>query len=280
MPLLSEGIKPSSYSFRVPVDSVPEDVADSDGRIRAREGLSRPGRVGYSRMSMPLLGTLHPGIYRLFFSGLRVEAPKGEISGYLTLSSRYTLPAVSVWSTDTNYTLFAGLTGEDRTLQFYVARPRMGYVHTYYTGTGKLALDGIRATMLPVRKLNEPRLQEIERRTHSAKERPVHAVHRFANLREGYYRVRFNLTGSTFTSFFERQPAPIMTAVYTLPPPARPVAYGAHPPWWLSVPFAGDEARQLRFTLDEAQDVHVLLQYKGKSDLDLTDIVLYRETHD
>ena len=280
MPLLSDGIKPSTYSFRVRFDSVPEDAADSEGRIRAREGVSRAGRVGYSRMTIPHLGVLHHGIYRLVFRGLRGEAPKGEISGYLTVSRRYTVPVVSAWSTESNYPLFAGGAGEDRALQFDVIRPRLGYVHTYYTGTGKLALDGIRAIMIPVRKLTEPKLLETERIAHKAIERPIHAVHRVADLQEGRYRVRFNLTGSTFASLFERHPAPIMTAVFTLPPPARPLAFGSHPPWWMSIPFAGEEDRELRFTLDEAQDVHVVLQYDGKSDLDLTDIVLYRVTYE
>ena len=81
----------------------------------------------------------------------------------------------------------------------------------------------------------------------------------FRRPAQGHYRVRFNLTGSTFTRFFERHPAPIKTAVYTLLPPARPLVQGAHPPWWLSIPFAGDEACQLRFVLDRTQDVHVLL---------------------
>ena len=280
MALLSDGIKPSSYSFRVPVGSVPEDAMDSEGRIRAREGVSRAGRVGYSRLIVPQLGCLHRGIYRLVFRGLRIESPKGEISGYLTFSHRYTVPVVSVWSTDSNYPLFAGRAGEERSLVFDVVRPRLGYVHTYYTGTGELALDGIRATMTPVRGLSEPELLEIERMAHEATERPVHAVHRFADVQEGHYRVRFSLTGSTFTSFFQRHAAPIKTAVYTLPPPALPIAYGAHPAWWLSIPFAGGETRELRFVLDKAKDVYVALQYDGRSDLDLTDIVLYRETFD
>ena len=238
------------------------------------------GTVGYSRVIVPLLGTPHPGIYELVFRGLRVDAPEGEISGYLTFSRRYTVPVVSDWSTDSNYPLFADRTGEDRSLSFDFFRPRMGYIITYYTGTGELALDGIHATMIPVRRLAEPKLLEIERIAHKAIERPIHAVQRFADVQEGDYRLRFKLAGSTFASFFERHPAPIMTAVYTLPPPAHPIAYGAHPPWWLSTPVAGDEARELRFTLDEAQDVYVLLQYKGKSDLDLHEIVLYRETFD
>lgn len=121
-------------------------------------------------------------------------------------------------------------TGEDRSLSFDVFRPRMGYILTHYTGTGELALDGIQATMIPVRRLSEPKLLEIERIAHKAIERPIHTVQRFADVQDGDYRLRFNPAGSTFASFIEREPAPIMTAVYTLPPPERAIARGAHPP--------------------------------------------------
>ena len=229
---------------------------------------------------MPLLGVPHRGVYLLNFRGLQVDAPDGEISGYLTLSRRYTVPAVSTWSTRSNYPLMGGLVAGDQSLIFDIDRPRLCYIHTLYTGTGELALDSIRATMIPVRKLTEPKLIEIERTAHEARERPIRAVHRFPDLPQGHYRVQFNLTGSTLRRFFERHPEPIKTAVYTHPPPARPFVQGAHPPWWLSIPFAGDEACQLRFVLDRTQDVHILLQYDGEADLDLTDIVLYRETFD
>lgn len=280
MPLLSDGIKPSTYSFRVPIKSVPEDAADSKGGIRAQEGLSVAGPIGYSRLTMPQLGSLHRGIYRLDFQGLRAEAPNGEICGYLTLSRGYTVPAVSVWNSKSNYPLIGGNGEGAQSLNFYIDRPRISYIETIYTGTGELALDGIRATFTPLSNLPDTKLIETDRVSQEANELPIRAVRRFADLQEGHYRVRFSLTGSTFASFFERHPAPVMTAVYTLPPPARPIAYGAHPPWWLSIPFAGNEAHEIRFVLDKAQDVHVLLQYDGKADIDLTEIVLYRETFD
>ena len=278
MPLLSDGIKPTSYSFRVPIDSVPEDAMDSEGRIRAREGVSRAGRVGYSRMAMPRLGTLHKGRYRLNFRGLRVEAAKGEISGYLTLSRRYTVPAVSLWSTTSNYPLIGGRLNRDKSVIFDVDQPRLFYVHTFYAGAGELSLDEIRAEFFHLHELADPIISEIARTGPVKRERPMQFARKISNLSKGIYLVRFNITGSSYWSFFERRPEPIKTAVYTLPPPALPIAYGAHPPWWLSIPFAGDEVHELRFVLDKTQDVHVALQYDGRSDLDLTDIVLYRET--
>ena len=190
------------------------------------------------------------------------------------------MPAVSTWSTRSNHPLIGGKVDGDQSLIFNVDQPRFCYIHTFYTGTGDIALDGIRATYLPLRALPDPKTTEISRIRYEKRGRPIRAVQRFPDLPEGHYRVRFNLTGSTFGRFFERHPLPIKTAVYTLLPPALPLAQGAHPPWWLSIPFAGDEACQLRFVLDRTQDVHILLQYDGEVDLDLTDIVLYRETFD
>ena len=280
MPLLADEIKPMRFEFKVPLEPVVDSATGFDGKLRARNGYTPAGMLGYSRISMPLLGAPHPGIYRLDFRGLQVKSPDREISGYLTLVRRYTFPAVSEWGTSSNYPHTGGKIEGDQSLVFEVHRTRFRYIHTHYTGTGDLTLEGIRATFFATPYPPEPDVSEIHRKTHETHEYPIRAVHRFQNLPEGIYRVRFNLTGSTFSRFFEQHPAPIRTAVYTLPPPARALVQGAHPPWWLSIPFAGDEARELRFTLDKTQDVHVLLQYDGKAELDLTEIVLYRETYD
>jgi hypothetical protein len=48
----------------------------------------------------------------------------------------------------------------------------------------------------------------------------------------------------------------------------------------LSIPFASNQALQLRFILTQPQDVWLLLHYDGPEALELTDIVLYRETFD
>ena len=280
MPVLADKIEPMRFEFNVPLDKLHERSADSEGRLRARPGKTPAGTVGYSRMFMPLLGVPHRGLYLLNFRGLRVDAPEGEISGYLTLSRKYTVPAVSRWSTQTNYPLIGGSVDGDQSLIFDVGQPSLCYIYTLYAGAGELALDAIQARLLPMRVMPIPKLTEIERARQKKQEPPVRAVHRFRDLPAGIYRVRFNFSGTTFGRFFKRFPAPIKTAVFTLPPPARPIAQGAHPPWWLSIPFAGDEARELRFVLDKAQDVNVLLQYDGAADLELNDIALYRETYD
>ena len=279
MPVLAEKIEPMPFEFSVPLDRVVNNAIAPDGSLHARPGQTSTGWVGQFRISMPLLGVPHRGFYLLNFRGLRVNAPDGQISGYLTLSRKYTVPAVSNWDTRANYPLIGGSVDGDQSLIFEISRPSLSYIHTLYTGTGEILLDGIRARLLPSRVLPRPKLTEIGRVGHDKREQPIRAVHRFRDIPTGHYRVRFNLTGSGFGRFFERHPAPIRTAVYTLPPPARPLTQGAHPPWWLSIPFAGEEVYELRFILDEPQDVHVLLQYDGEADLDLKEIVLFRETY-
>ena len=280
MPALADKIEQMRFEYIVPLDPLNEQAADSEGRLRARPGKTPAGKIGYSRMSVPLLGAPHRGIYRLNFRGLRVDAPEGDISGYVTLSRRYSLPAVSNWSTQTNFPLTGGSVDGDQSLAFDIHRPGLCYIHTLYTGAGDLTLDGIRATFIAFPYLPEPKMTEIERVSHASRGLPIRALYRFPDVAAGHYRVRFNLKGSTFARFFKRNPAPINTAVYTLLPPTRPLVQGAHPPWWLSIPFAGGKACELRFVLDKTRDVHVLLQYDGESDLELTGIVLYRETYE
>ena len=63
MPLLSDEIKPLSFKFDVPLEPQSERATDPEGRLRARTGHTPAGKVGYSRMFMPLLGVPHRGIY-------------------------------------------------------------------------------------------------------------------------------------------------------------------------------------------------------------------------
>ena len=132
------------------------------------------------------------------------------------------------------------------------------------------------------------------------------AIAEFPNVPAGYYQVHFNLNGSTFSSFFERQPLPVKTAVFaadvsphllqrmtslwfrtdpkwcTLPHPEwrRPLVESFDPPWWPSIPIAAVRAYQLRFVLNQPQNIRCLLHYDGPENLELTDIVLYQVSFD
>ncbi|MCY3737499.1 MAG: hypothetical protein OXG13_13910 [Gemmatimonadaceae bacterium] len=277
-----------------------ESAAPPGGSLHAKPGVTSPGLVNNT-----LMGTLEPGTYRLTFPGLQVDAPGGQVSGHFILAQRYTVQAVSPWSSRSSYPLIGGEAGQDFSLDLEVHQPGICYTYCEYSGHGEVALDGIQATYLP--RPTSRGWVEMHRVSHESQERPILASVRFSDLPAGHYQVRLDLDGSTFPSFFERSPAPIRTAVFgpisedrveefssiwfgmgnhewgTVVSPAymRPLQEGFHPPWWLSLPFTADHhARHLRFALTRPGDVLVLLHYDGPADLDLTDVVLYRETFD
>ena len=272
------------------------DATQPDGSLRARPGATKTGIVNSSRGGHSL-----PGIYQLTFSGLRVEPSDGQVSGHLIISHRSTLKTVSPWANLTSYPLIGGGVRDDYSVAFQVDRPGICYFYSEYSGHGDLTMDGLHVSFLPTH--SDPQLAETHRFAPKAEETQAH----FSNLSKGHYRVRFNLTGSTFARFFERSPTPVRTAVYassaspdqfadisslwfsmdayywgtvSSPDYHRPLTEGIHPPWWLSIPFAADRASELRFVLTQPQDVYCLFHYDGPADLTLTDIVLYRETFD
>lgn len=300
--MASRFLKIAPLEFAVPLRPSAE-ATQPNGSLLARPGATPARLVHSSLMGFPPLGPLHPGIYRLTFPGLRVRSPAGQVAGHLSISQHYTIQAVSAWGSRSSYPLIGGVVGDSYSLTFDFNRPSIGYITIDYSGQGELALDAIRGTFTPTP--IEPQIAEIHRFAPESTERPIQAAVLFSNVPAGHYRVRYNLTGSTFARFFEREPVPLRTAVYAGPvsnrsadiefwfkrgpydwsnvnsPNAlRPLQEGVHPPWWLSIPFAADQACQLRFVLSQPQEVCALLHYAGPSDLKLTDIVLYRETFD
>jgi len=254
-------------------------------------------------MSIPLLNIPHPGLYLLKFPGISVSAPDGQVTGHLAISHGYTVQAVSLWATRSSYPLIGGQVNGEFPIIIEVDQPGVHYIYAEYSGYGELAMHKIYATFIP--RQFHPQITEINRYAHDDEEGPIKAGAHFPNLPKGHYRVRFNLKGSTFGSFFERNPIPIKTAVYASsgdpdhlqdmvyqwfgterynwitarsPNYLRPLKEGVHPPWWLSIPYAADQVRELRFFLPHPQDVWLILHYDGPEEIDLTDIVLYRET--
>ena len=280
MPHLSHANTPYSYSFDVPLRAIGERASGPGGTVRVRQGHTPAGMFNYSPMYDPMLGVPHRGIYELRFRGLRVKAPPGELAGYLALSRSYTAPAVSRWNTITYYPLFGDDNDEDLSLAFDIDRQRICYIQGNYTGTGELSLDGIKATFIPFTALPIPKTTEMARVAYEKREHPIEFICKVTNLPKGRYRVRFKLTGSTYKRLFERFPAQIMAVVYGLHHPARVLTQGTHPPWWLSIPFARDGPWNVQFSLGQTEDVQITLQYDGAADLDLTEMVLYRETYD
>lgn len=278
-----------------------QDATQPDGGLHARPDETKSGFVNSS-----LMGTLNRGSYRLTFPGLRIDPHHGQVSGHFIIAHRYTVGAVAPWTSRSSFPLVGGAVSEDYSLTFKVDQPSIVYTYCEYSGHGEVALDGILATFTP-----EPTGRnaiEIHRVSHESQERPIQADITYFNLPAGHYRVGFDLNGSTFATAFRRHPAPIKTAVLTgpvskdqleefsaiwfalaehgsvtvsRPDYLRPLQEELHPPWWLSIPFTADHpARNLRFALTQPGDVRALLHYAGPADLDLIDVVLYRETPD
>jgi hypothetical protein len=290
-----------SLGFEIPLRIYNESARQPDGTILARADITPPTLVNSSLMAIPLLSIPHPGLYQLKFPGLGVSPPNGQVSGHVSVSQGYTVQAVSFWATRSSYPLIGGQVDDDFSIIFQVDRPSIHYIYGEYSGYGDMAMDKIHATFIPGRIPSS--ISEIQRFEHQDEEANIKAGAQFPNLPRGHYRVRYNISGSTFSSFFDRSPTPIKIAVYAKPDDpdllqkmayewfhteryqwttfgspdyVRPLQEGIHPPWWLSIPFA-DHTRELRFTLTRDQDVWFLLHYDGPEKLDLTDIVLYQE---
>ena len=296
--LSASGLAPRQIQSRFHL-RLSKSAAQPNGSLLARTDLTPPGLVNNT-----LMGTLDPGTYLLTFPGLRVDSPGGQVSGHFILAQRYTVQVVSPWSSRSSYPLIGGGVNRDYSIRLKVHQPGICYTYCEYSGHGELALDAIQATYLPRR--TKSRVEEMHRVSHELQERPIQVSVAFSDLPAGHYQIRFDVSGSTFASFFERNPAPIRTAVFAGPVSAdrfeafssvwfgmgghkwgtvtnpdylRPLQEGFHPTWWLSIPFAANHhARHLRFALTEPGDVQVLLHYDGPADLSLTDTVLYRET--
>ena len=279
------------------------EAAQPDGSLLARPGVTSAGMVSFSRI--PRFTGAPSGICQLTFPGLRVEPPDGQVSGHIVLSRGYTLPAVSYWGNRSSYPLIGGDVDGNRVIQFRIDKPGIERIICEYSGHGELALDGTRIQAAFTPSKAEPSAVEVKRFAPELQEAaPLQTGVRFSNLPAGHYRVHFDLAVSAvsaFRSLFERDPVPLRTAVNSgsynsewfsskldqegwatvnSPSYQRPLEEGVHPPWLLSVPIAGDRARQLEFVLSDTRDIFCLLHYDGPADLGLSEIVLYWETFD
>ena len=298
--------EPATLQFEIPLRVLNDGAKQPDGSLLAQPATTSAVLINSSLMSIPLLQIPHPGLYQLSFPDMHVAPPDGQVSGHLTISNGYTVQAVSFWVNRASYPLIGGGVNGNFQVIFQVDQPSVHYIYGEYSGHGEWSMQKIRATFIPTR--IKPQVAEIHRITHDQGDAEIiKAGAQIPNLPKGHYRVRFNVSGPTFDSFFTRLPTPLKTAVYAdpvapdqlesmvyqwfgtdrydwttvnSPSYVRPLQEGVHPPWWLSIPFASDQALQLRFILTQPQDVWLLLHYDGPEALELTDIVLYRETFD
>ena len=298
--------KPAPLQFEIPLRIFNAGAKQPDGSLLAQPSLTGNALVNRSVMSIPLLRIPSPGIYQLAFPGMTVSPDEGQVSGHLVLSQGYTVQAVSLWADRTSFPLEGGRIDGNYKLIFPVDQPSVHYIYGEYSGYGTLQMQKIYATFIPT--VIGRRDEEIHRIAHAGSSPTgIKAAAHLPNLPPGHYRVHYDISGATFGTFFERLPTPIKTAVYagsgapdqlqamvyqwfaterykwatvSSPDYVRPLQEGIHPPWWLSIPGAENQARELRFVIQRPQDVWLLLHYDGPHDLELTDIALYREHFD
>jgi hypothetical protein len=278
----------------------------SDGRFVARE----PGH------SCGLICSTHlplctPGFYTMNVPDIKFRASIDQISGHMIFLQRYTVRTVSPWGKRISLPFIGGEleTPGLISLSSRIERPIMGDLLMEFSGTGELSFRDNLIRFLPTERTFN---SEEERRfkisnagwneDHSELQESHHLI-----LPPGFYQARFALSGSTFSTFFERLPTPIFTAIYTAPIEPenwsprletltrlwfnldrkdfttlnsrlffRPQVESVQPPWWLSIPFVGSTFFELDFALSEPRDVWFLCRYSGPKELSLDEIILYR----
>ena len=128
-------------------------------------------------------------------------------------------------------------------------------------------------------------------------------VARRDHLAQGRYLVRFQLAGGALESIVQRQPTPVKMAVFvragmdfpldqlqpwfSSPRRMHEVIHGAGQlqpqreritaPWWTSVPIVGDSFFEMSFLVSKPGLVWFLFQYEGSSEIELEEIVVYRQ---
>jgi|GEM_PF-956710 hypothetical protein len=276
-----------------------------DGRLAAREPEHSCGLL----CSAPL-PVCTPGFYKMTFPDIEFRAPADQISGHLVFLQRYTLQTVSPWGKRISIPFLGGKeTPTPISLSSQIKRPILGELFTEFSGTGELSFRDDLIHFFPTEKTFRA---EEERRFTMANsgqnaDRPALQESRHLTLQPGFYQARFTFTGSSFSTLFERQPPPIIMAIYTAPIEAshwsprlknltqlwfnlnrehfttlksplffRPQVESVQPPWWLSIPFVGSTFFDLDFALSEPRDVWFLYRYEGPKDLSLDEIILYR----
>ena len=284
--VLEEGDIKGSTTLNSTFRQLREGKALEDGSFSADED-SSPGTLAAYYMPIQL-----PGLYRVVTRGVVAE---GTQTAYV--SHQRTLPALQPWSERQRIPVGAGQDGTFR-FDYYHDRLQLGYLHYVYSGTGSLRFghttQDFHARRLQLRQEEAARFDF--RRTpgpHAARD----------NLEQGRYLARFQLAGGALSTLTEKQPTPAKMAVVVSdgsdvpferlkpgydsprrmhhiiagPDGVQPQREALAAPWWASVPLVGDDVYELSFLVREEGIVWFLFQYDGPADLDLEEIVVYRQ---
>ena len=299
----------TSDSIEYPVHLERHETGEKldDGGFAARAPDHEWGVVASTQIHVPL----RSAFYHLEYPELRLHGSPGQVVGHLLFSRRYTVSVVSPWAEHTSWPLVADSNSQARTFRAILSRGlSLGYAYAGFSGFGGFSFAPVSMSYAPVRK--EPDRIEVTRFPigANADSTQVSLQVNIPWLGPGVYTARFLLKGSTFSAFFQRRPASIIMAAYTGPVPSaseadlletrvqawfeddreqlaivhspnyiRPQVEVIQAPWWLAIPFAGDEHFEFNFLQQEPRNVWLMLRYAGELDLHVEEIVLYkRET--
>ena len=274
-----------------------------DGRFAARSPEDTHGII--SSAYMPLL---IPGLYHLSFPNLDFDVPPSQVAGHLSVSRRYTVPAVSRWENRLSWPLVGGVPAPENFI-FRSDHTTLGYTYVEFSGSGEISYQrgGVRFYPISFSLSTEEIHRFVHEEERESIDEPIVLGAFYPELDPGHYRVHYTVEGSTFPTLFQRRPTPISMAVYTntagsqerrshletlayfwlqhdrtgtatvgSPTFLRPQIESHQPPWWLSVPFVGDNFFELHFQLTEKRDAWFLLRYDGREDLQAKETVLYK----
>ena len=263
-----------------------EGTAREDGSFAASEEATASTLAAYY---MPIQ---IPGVYRVVTKDVVAD---GAQVAYI--SHQRTLPALQSWTERLRFPIHVGADSTFR-FDYYHDRLQLGYLHFLYSGQGTLQLglttQDFHAQRLPLR------LEESARFNFREASGPVAGRD---HLARGRYLVRFQLAGGALESIVQRQPKPVKMAVFvsdgmdlpldqlqpwfSSPRRMHEVIHGAGQlqpqreritaPWWTSVPIVGDSFYEMSFLVRKPGLVWFLFQYEGSSEIELEEIVVYRQ---
>ena len=280
-------------------------IQQEDGRYLAAQPQHGAGVL--TSFHLPIM---RPGIYTLFLPDLQISGQAGQIPGHLIVTHRTTLPAVSDEELRLSQPLRSWSGEASWTFPYYIEKTRLGHLFVEFSGHGSMALDERRLEFLPLRlRAQSALLRQFEIENTPAAEGNIFYGTPYYGLEEGRYKANFSFSGSTLSTFAQRQPIPLIAAVYIGPSGSevqrqalkdqvmrwfsqqrspsptiaqpdflRPLAERVYPTWRI-LPFVHN-ACELVFTVDQKRDIWFIVQYDGEQDIHLEGISLHRLTYE
>ena len=226
--------------------------------------------------------------------------------GYALISQRDNVAAFSNREKRLNLPI-KGALNETWSMAFYVDRTNIGYAHIAFTGLGTLSHQYVNLVKINGQlNLSTEPLHYFPVGKKAEGGAGIAAGGNYAALPAGAYKARFKVSGASLSTFFRRTPAPIKMAVFTRPVGMvnaqeinkylaqwlqldaqsnaanklafLPLVESIQAPWWTAIPIGSNTAFEIFFSLEEPQDIWLLIGYRGPEEIEVEGIALDRIT--